>query len=43
VDLLNKNKQLENLLQKEKFEKEQFIEYCNNLNKKLMELTDEKD
>jgi len=43
VDLLNKNKQLENLLQKEKFEKEQFIEYCNSLNKKLMELTDENE
>jgi len=42
VDLLNKNKQLESLLEKEKFEKEQFIAYCNNLNEKLIELTDEK-
>ena len=41
LDLLTKNKQLDDLLQKEKFEKEQFIEYCNNLNKKLMELTEE--
>jgi hypothetical protein len=39
IDLLTKNKQLENLLQKEKFEKEQFIAYCNSLNEKLMELT----
>ena len=42
VDLLNKTKQLESLLEKEKFEKEQFIAYCNNLNEKMMELTDEK-
>jgi response regulator RpfG family c-di-GMP phosphodiesterase len=42
VDLLNKTKQLESLLEKEKFEKEQFIAYCNNLNEKIMELTDEK-
>ena len=42
VDLLNKTKQLESLLEKEKFEKEQFIAYCNNLNEKLIELTDEK-
>jgi len=41
IDLLTKNKQLEDLLQKEKFEKEQFIAYCNNLNEKLMELTEE--
>jgi hypothetical protein len=41
VDLLNKTKQLESLLEKEKFEKEQFIAYCNNLNEKMMELTDE--
>lgn len=40
IDLLTKNKQLEDLLQKEKFEKEQFIAYCNNLNEKLMELTE---
>jgi hypothetical protein len=33
---------LESLLEKEKFEKEQFIAYCNNLNEKMMELTDEK-
>jgi hypothetical protein len=39
IDLLTKNKQLEDLLQKEKFEKEQFIAYCNSLNEKLMELT----
>ena len=43
VDLLNKTKQLESLLEKEKFEKEQFIAYCNNLNEKMMELTDEKE
>ena len=42
VDLLNKTKQLESLLEKEKFEKEQFIAYCNNLNEKMIELTDEK-
>ena len=42
VDLLNKTKQLESLLEKEKFEKEQFIAYCNNLNEKLIELIDEK-
>jgi hypothetical protein len=41
VDLLNKTKQLESLLEKEKFEKEQFIEYCNSLNKKLIELTEQ--
>jgi hypothetical protein len=41
IDLLTKNKQLEDLLQKEKFEKEQFIAYCNSLNEKLMELTDQ--
>lgn len=40
IDLLTKNKQLEDLLQKEKFEKEQFIAYCNSLNEKLMELTE---
>ncbi len=43
VDLLNKTKQLESLLEKEKFEKEQFIAYCNNLNEKMIELTDEKE
>ena len=42
VDLLNKTKQLESLLEKEKFEKEQFIAYCNNLNEKMIELIDEK-
>ena len=31
-------KELEDLFQKEKFEKEQFIAYCNNLNEKLMDL-----
>ena len=41
VDLLNKTKQLESLLEKEKFEKEQFIAYCNNLNEKMIELTEE--
>ena len=41
VDLLNKTKQLESLLEKEKFEKEQFIAYCNNLNEKMIELTNE--
>jgi hypothetical protein len=41
IDLLTKNKQLEDLLQKEKFEKEQFIAYCTSLNEKLMELTEE--
>jgi hypothetical protein len=41
VDLLNKTKQLESLLEKEKFEKEQFIKYCNSLNKKMIELTEE--
>jgi hypothetical protein len=41
IELMTKNKQLEDLLQKEKFEKEQFIAYCNNLNEKLMELTEE--
>ena len=40
IELMTKNKQLEDLLQKEKFEKEQFIAYCNNLNEKLMELTE---
>jgi|Laugrespbdmm15sd_2_1035082.scaffolds.fasta_scaffold14173_3 hypothetical protein len=39
IELMTKNKQLEDLLQKEKFEKEQFIAYCNSLNEKLMELT----
>jgi hypothetical protein len=29
---------LEDLFQKEKFEKEQFMTYCNNLNEKLMDL-----
>ena len=41
VDLLTKTKQLESLIEKEKFEKEQFMAYCNNLNKKLMELTEQ--
>ena len=41
LDLIKKNKKLEDLFQKEKFEKEQFITYCNNLNDKLMQLTDE--
>jgi hypothetical protein len=39
VDLLNRNKELESLFEKEKYEKEQFIAYCNNLNEKIMELT----
>ena len=39
VDLLNKTKQLEGLLEKEKFEKEQFMAYCNNLNEKIVDLT----
>jgi hypothetical protein len=39
VDLLNRNKELEALFEKEKYEKEQFIAYCNNLNEKIMELT----
>ena len=39
VDLLNKTKQLESLLEKEKFEKEQFMAYCNNLNEKIVDLT----
>lgn len=43
LDLLIKTKQLESLLEKEKFEKEQFIAYCNNLNEKMIELTDEKE
>lgn len=38
LDLIKQNKKLEDLFQKEKFEKEQFITYCNNLNEKLMEL-----
>lgn len=41
IDLIRENKELEDLFQKEKFEKEQFMTYCNNLNEKLMELTDE--
>jgi hypothetical protein len=41
IELMTKNKQLEDLLQKEKFEKEQFIAYCTSLNEKLMELTEE--
>ena len=41
LNLIKENKKLEDLFQKEKFEKEQFITYCNNLNDKLMELTDE--
>lgn len=41
VDLLNKTKQLEGLLEKEKFEKEQFMAYCNNLNEKIVDLTNE--
>ena len=38
IDLIKRNKELEDLFQKEKFEKEQFIAYCNNLNEKLMDL-----
>jgi hypothetical protein len=38
IELIKQNKKLEDLFQKEKFEKEQFITYCNNLNDKLMEL-----
>jgi hypothetical protein len=41
IALLNKTKQLESFLEKDKFEKEQFIAYCNNLNKKMIELTNE--
>jgi hypothetical protein len=41
IELIKRNMELEDLFQKEKFEKEQFIAYCNNLNKKLMDLTDE--
>jgi hypothetical protein len=40
-DLLLRNKELEDLFEKERFEKEQFIAYCNNLNEKIMVLTDE--
>ena len=39
VDLLNRNKVLEAMFEKEKYEKEQFIAYCNNLNEKIMEFT----
>ena len=41
IELIKRNMELEDLFQKEKFEKEQFIAYCNNLNEKLMDLTDE--
>jgi hypothetical protein len=41
IELIARNIELEDLFQKEKFEKEQFMTYCNNLNEKLMELTDE--
>lgn len=40
-DLLLRNKELEDMFEKERFEKEQFIAYCNNLNEKIMVLTDE--
>jgi hypothetical protein len=40
-DLLVRNKELEDMFEKERFEKEQFIAYCNNLNEKIMVLTDE--
>jgi len=40
-DLLVRNKELEDMFEKEIFEKEQFIAYCNNLNEKIMVLTDE--
>lgn len=38
IELITRNMDLEDLFQKEKFEKEQFIAYCNNLNEKLMDL-----
>jgi hypothetical protein len=38
IELIKRNKELEDLFQKEKFEKEQFVAYCSNLNEKLMEL-----
>jgi len=38
IELIKRNMELEDLFQKEKFEKEQFIAYCNNLNEKLMDL-----
>jgi hypothetical protein len=33
---LKRNKELEDLFQKEKFEKEQFREYCKILNEKMV-------
>ena len=38
IELITRNMELEDLFQKEKFEKEQFMTYCNNLNEKLMDL-----
>jgi len=40
-ELVNKNNELEDLFQKEKFEKEQFIAYCVSLNDKIVELTND--
>ena len=40
-DLVVRNKELEDMFEKERFEKEQFIAYCNNLNEKIVALTDE--
>lgn len=40
-DLVVRNKELEDMFERERFEKEQFIAYCNNLNEKIVALTDE--
>jgi hypothetical protein len=41
IDLLTRNHFLAEQLEKEKYEKEQFIAYCENLNDKIVSFADD--